>query len=168
MSQLGGPYWIGAIISRASEIPEQSRAFLYISLPNEPQTWHAADADAAAVADQFWQSVNALTVPPEHAIDFAAELLERHRPWSAVDLLAHHGHRQGSNIPPALIERALRAAAEPEDPEPLPPGRSTTASAYYSTGSKPRAVQRTCLSNSSTSISRLFNTPAGRKNFSMP
>lgn len=122
MSQLAGPDWVATMLRRASSLPEEVRSRLYLALPNEPGTWEVVDNDAASVADQFWQGVRLLTASPEHAIEFAEKLLNHDRPWSAVVFLAQHSHRPVSEIPPILIERTLRAAASPDNVEPLPPG----------------------------------------------
>jgi hypothetical protein len=122
MSQLGGPDWVASMLRRVSELPDQARAHAYLALPNEPGTWGAVDGDTTSVTDQFWQSVGPLTASPEYAVDFAEKLIDHHRPWSTVALLALHSHREGSKIPLALIERTLRAAVSPGNEEPLPPG----------------------------------------------
>jgi hypothetical protein len=122
MSQLAGSHWVTTMLQRASRLPAEVRSRLYLALPNEPDTWEVVDSDVTSVADRFWQGVQSFPASQDHAIEFAEKLLSHHRPWSAVVLLAQHSHRPGSEIPLALIERSLRAAASPENIEPLPPG----------------------------------------------
>ena len=122
MSQVTGPDWVASMLRRASELPEQARIQVYLALPNEPGIWEIVDGDVPSVADQFWQGVGPLTASPEHVVEFTEKLIDYHRPWSAVVLLAHHSHREVSTIPLSLIERTLRAAASLDNQEPLPPG----------------------------------------------
>lgn len=120
MSELHAPEWVDAMLKRASQLSERGRVALYLALPNEPRTWDAVDSDTPAVADRFWQSTRTLTVRPEHAVVLVGKLLDHRRPWSAVDLLAHHSHRP--DISAELIERTLRTAAGPDIDEPHPAG----------------------------------------------
>lgn len=122
MSDLAGPEWVAAMRRRAAQLPDDSRVHLYLALPNEPATWDAVDHDTHKVADRFWQALAPTSVGAEHALELVERLLDHRRPWSAVDLLAHHSRRSGADIPVDLLDRTLRAATAPDVEEPHPPG----------------------------------------------
>lgn len=122
MTELCAPDWVDAMLRQASRLSERSRLALYLALPNEPRTWDAVDGDTPTVAHQFWQSTPTFAVKPEHAVGLVERLLAHGRSWSAVNLLAHHSHRPGADIPAELIERTLRAAAGPDTNESHPAG----------------------------------------------
>jgi len=122
MTDVHGWDWVDHTTKRLVELPESSRSTFYLPLPAEPRTWALVDADAEAVQDEYYRTVGTWGVAPDNAIPLAECLLERGRPWSAIDLLAFQLHGTEAARPPAdVIERALRAALDPgvlETPQP--------------------------------------------------
>lgn len=104
-------------------LPEPSRADFYLACPNTPDTWAAVGNESASVQDRYWQSVSGIGVQPDDVDAFADLLLDHGRPWSAIDLLAMHSHRPGeTGLNAVTVERALRAALDPDTDETPRPG----------------------------------------------
>jgi hypothetical protein len=122
MSELAGRTWVDRMLERAKTLPTGIRVPLYRSLPLGRSVWEAIDTETAEVADQFWQGVGTFGVSSEDTPELVQRLLDHRRPWSAVDLLARHLHRDGAGVPAALIESTLRSASGPDTDERHPPG----------------------------------------------
>ena len=122
MSDVGGTEWISGVLGEAGSLPELRRSRLYLALPNSSLVWAAVDREASSVSDQYWQSSVVFGVNVRDEIKLVQKLMEHRRPWSALQLLAHHLHRPEADVSADLIERVLRASTGPDTDEPLPAG----------------------------------------------
>lgn len=122
MSDVGGMAWVVEAMEKVRTMPEGNRAGLYLSLPSTRLVWEAVDQDVPAVRDQYWQAIGSLGVNADDALELVLRFIDRRRPWSAIQLLAHHLHRADAAVSAELIEATLRAASGPDVDEPHPPG----------------------------------------------
>ncbi|WP_157506324.1 hypothetical protein [Ktedonobacter racemifer] len=123
MREINGCDWAEHTMEFLTELSDEARITFYLSLPIEPHTWTLVASDSETIQNAYYQSVPTWGVDPIHATTLAKCLLERGRPWSAIDLLAFccHGNNDAAKPPADIIEQALRAALDPgvlETPQP--------------------------------------------------
>jgi hypothetical protein len=124
MAELHEEAWRADTAASFAAASEHARALFFFALPVDQQTWSLVDADTSGVQEQYWRSLRTMGISPDNVEALAERLLERRRPWAVVDLLTVHLYRTDDRPKPSpdLIQRALRAALEPNLSETLPPG----------------------------------------------
>jgi hypothetical protein len=124
MAELHGQTWGADMAASLSTASEKSRALFFFALPVSESTWALVDAASRDVQERYWQSVRTMSASHEDAEALARRLLEWRKPWGAIDLLSAHIHSADDYAKPSpeLIQRALRAALDPDLSETMPPG----------------------------------------------
>ena len=124
MAELHDQQWRADTAASLATASEQARALFFLALPVDPGTWSLVDADAAGVQEQYWQSVRTVGIARDDVEPLAERLLQWRRPWTVIESLTVHcqGNDDRPKPSPDLIERALRAALEPDLAETSVPG----------------------------------------------
>jgi hypothetical protein len=124
MAELRDSDWRAETAASLSAASEEARATFLYALPVDPLTWSLVDAETDEVQEQYWKYVRTIGIASKDVEALAERLLERKRPWTAIDLLALHlhGNDDRPKPTPGIIEQSLRAALEPNLSETLPPG----------------------------------------------
>ena len=124
MNETHGWDWVRHALAHLGTLSDQTRGTFYRSLRTEPRTWDLVDGETEAVQEEYYRTVNAFGITARNATAFAERLLNHTRPWSAIGLLADHcdGNDETGKPPAELIERALRAALNPNVRETPQPG----------------------------------------------
>jgi len=118
MVDLHGDPFVKSSLARAQELTGRARVLLYLGLPNGPVVWETVDRETEELQNEYWQRLPVKRVPQDDLAALIERLLDRGRPWSAVDLLAQRCHDPAMSPALELIERALRSAAESSEESP--------------------------------------------------
>jgi hypothetical protein len=101
-------------------VPQQVGLLLAVTRPNDALVT-IVNSLHSDVQDAFWQRLNTMLVDPDARPGVARTLVDRRRPWGAIDLLVTMLHAVGGSVPPDvdLVESALMSAATgPSDDSP--------------------------------------------------
>jgi hypothetical protein len=101
-------------------VPQQVGLLLAVTRPSEALVT-IINSLHPDVQEAFWQRVNTMLVDPEARPGVARTLVNRRRPWGAIDLLVTMLHAVGGSVGPDvdLVESALMSAATgPSDDSP--------------------------------------------------
>jgi hypothetical protein len=107
-------------LSPDQSVPQQVGLLLAAARPNEDLV-AIVDGLHPDVQAAFWLRVNTMFVAPDARAAMARKLMERRRPWGAIDLLVTMLHALGGAVEPDvdLVETALMGAATgPSDDSP--------------------------------------------------
>ena len=83
-----GAEWLSRALTDPNANNSVRRAHLVLNSPARADIWDAIEGAEAELYDAYWQEARPFAVDPTEAERAVDELLERHRPWPAIDLLA--------------------------------------------------------------------------------
>jgi excisionase family DNA binding protein len=116
----GGVGWLRYALGQSAATEGNRRLLLALNAPATGEIWDVLDELDSELSELYWQRAAPFGVPAADAARAARELLDRDRPWVAIDLLA--GTMHGSNdaptsITPTLVDEVLTAglSANPSD-----------------------------------------------------
>jgi hypothetical protein len=115
-----GASWLREALAQVPTTSAARRTALALCAPPTSEVWDAlADIDTG-LNDAYWEKMGTWSVEPTDVARAAAELLARHRPWIAVDLLSGTmGREDGGTtaMTPELVMEVLTAAmnADPKE-----------------------------------------------------
>jgi hypothetical protein len=93
-------------------MPQQAGLLLAVTRPDKALVT-IVDGLQPEVQEAFWQRINTMRVDPDARPSIARTLVDRRRPWGAIDLLVTMLHAIGGAVEPGvdLVESALMSAA---------------------------------------------------------
>jgi hypothetical protein len=115
-----GAEWLSQALADPSANNSVRRAHLVLNSPARADIWDAIEVADAELYDAYWQNVRPFAVDPTEAQRAVDELLQRQRPWPAIDLLAGYTLKADQTavaLTPDLTKRVLDAAlkGDPSD-----------------------------------------------------
>jgi hypothetical protein len=96
------PSWLLEALAKPELVAPARRVQLALCAQPSGRIWDALHEADSSLADAYWEQVVLFSVEPSDVTRGVRELLDRGRPWVAVDLVAATIHGQKSDIPTSL------------------------------------------------------------------
>lgn len=114
---LKGDDWATTVLLETCPVPpDLAGSFLAAAVPPRRAMWSLAARVGPEAESAYWRDFYGFPEASEQAAEAVGQLLERNRPWAAIDVLAMEVNRQRS-LDPEQATRALSLAATTAPPQ---------------------------------------------------
>jgi excisionase family DNA binding protein len=126
----GAPWLVEALADPNAESFTR-RLHLVLNGPHRADIWDAIEASGSELYDAYWREARPFATDPSDASRAVDELLRRHRPWPAIDLLAGytlHSDQAKRALTPEMVQGVLDSGLQGD------PGDAVSQSLGYEIG----------------------------------